>query len=143
MKNLPINNYINEDDVMFTSDNNRNNSMNVRNEKKAKKENQCKEMLRSLILLGLHDNTSSSGNEVYDLNLMDNHLTSKNELMNLINTLISSRSQKSSFETDQQWKTPLIEDFLPNREEENYESSGDEWNNSELNYYNKEIYDLI
>jgi hypothetical protein len=143
MKSLVMRNYINED--MLNSNNNRinaRNSLNANNEKRREYDNQRKELLRNLVLLLSHENKVSTGDEL-SFNCVNNRLKSPKEIMNLINTLKSTQintfddEDNEEKENEKEWKTPQIESYLPNNDEDS--NSLIDWNSSELYYYNKEI----
>ena len=140
MKFIEVNNFVNEDDIPDQNCNRNSNKLSKGDRKVM--ENNRKELLRSLLLLL---NTEINKNSNNPKNPINNRLMSKIETMNLLNTLKSSETQRQFEEEDKEWKTPLIEDFLPSVETEKpltptIDTSLDNhnWNNSELNYYNKD-----
>ena len=131
MNILEINNFVNEDDFI-------NHEYNGKPSKTLSKMDR-KKILRSLVSLLNSELNRNSGNPK---NAINNRLNSRTETLNLLNTLKSSENYNHFEEKDEEWKTPLIEDFLPPIEsdeesDERSSSTVNHWNNSELNYYNK------
>jgi hypothetical protein len=89
-----------------------------------------------------HENKVSTGDEL-SFNCVNNRLKSPKEIMNLINTLKSTQintfddEDNEEKENEKEWKTPQIESYLPNNDEDS--NSLIDWNSSELYYYKKEI----
>ncbi len=75
------------------------NSNNTNNEKRREYDNQCKELLRNVILLLSHENKVSTGDKL-SFNFVNNRLKSPEEIINLINTLKSTQISKSSFDDE-------------------------------------------
>ena len=137
---MEINNFVNEDDIP-----NQKYCHNSNNKSKIGSkvmETDRKELFRSLLILLNTELSKVSGNPKNEIN---NRLLSRTETMNLLNTLKSTEIQKKlEAERYEDWKTPLIEDFLPSNESEETtldSTSVDNHNrnNSELNYYGKRL----
>lgn len=128
MKCFEINNFVNEDDVVG-----RKSCPNTKNLSKMDKrllESDRRQVMATLLEMMTNESRSA----------INNRLTSKTEIMNLINTLRSSEFQKKfDAKRTKQWKTPLIEDFLPANDSQDSTTEELDWNNSELNYYKKDI----
>ena len=131
-----MNNYVNEDDIL--SANYCRNSDRLARSGRIDRTNELKEHLKRLLTLLEAKENKTTGNT----NQLNNRLTSRTEVRNLFNSLKSEHKLK---QLDEEYKTPTIEEFMTNEDSnDSYSSSplGHDWNNSELNYYKKEIYEI-